>query len=334
MQVSEPLIIAEFCQNHKGDRNLLKEMIWEAAGSGATYAKIQSMLADDLTFRERFEDGARDGEKQITIKRPYQPEYERLKPMDMTDADHLWFAEECKRAGILPLTTIFSRSRIPFIVGLGWEAVKVASYDCASLPMLRELKDNFKHLFISTGATYDSEIRQAAELLQGSSFSFLHAVTIYPTPLNEFHLARMEYLRQLTPSVGLSDHSLVARDGIKASQVALSLGASVIERHFTVLPAEATKDGLVSINPQQLKQLVDFSRLNKEQQEDFVHREIPDYEQTMGQSMRNLSQAEELNRDYYRGRFASRVGNGFVYNWEDKPVIFTENQRVQGKQNE
>jgi N,N'-diacetyllegionaminate synthase len=321
MQFDKPVIIAEFCQNHKGDRNVLSDMVWAAAEAGASYAKIQSMLADDLTYRERFESGAWEGEQQVTIKRPYQAEYDRLKPMDMSDEDHVWFVEECRQAGIKPLTTIFSRSRIPFIASLGWEAVKVASYDCASIPMLKELKDHFKHLFISTGATYDEEIRQAAELLKETSFSFLHAVTIYPTPLNEFHLVRMEYLRQFTDSVGLSDHSLVARDGIKASLVALSLGAKVIERHFSVLPADQTKDGPVSIDHRQLKQLVDFSLLPPQIQSEFVRLEIPEYEQTLGVSTRDLSPTEVLNRDYYRGRFASRVGQEIVYNWEDKPVF-------------
>ena len=321
MQFDKPVIIAEFCQNHKGDRNVLSDMVWAAAEAGASYAKIQSMLADDLTYRERFESGAWEGEQQVTIKRPYQAEYDRLKPMDMSDEDHVWFVEECRQAGIKPLTTIFSRSRIPFIASLGWEAVKVASYDCASIPMLRELKDHFKHLFISTGATYDEEIREAAELLKDTSFSFLHAVTIYPTPLNEFHLVRMEYLRQFTDSVGLSDHSLVARDGIKASLVALSLGAKVIERHFSVLPADQTKDGPVSIDHRQLKQLVDFSLLPPQIQSEFVRLEIPEYEQTLGVSTRDLSPTEVLNRDYYRGRFASRVGQEIVYNWEDKPVF-------------
>jgi len=320
MQFSKPVIIAEFCQNHKGDRKVLSDMVWAAAKAGATFAKVQSMLADDLTYRERFENGAWDGEHQLTIKRPYQPEYDRLKPMDLSDEDHVWFAEECKKAGIKPLTTIFSRSRIPFIASLGWETVKIASYDCASIPMLKELKGNFKHLFISTGATFDAEIRQAAELMQGTSFSFLHAVTIYPTPLNEFHLARMEYLRQFTDSVGLSDHSLVARDGIKASLVALSLGANVIERHFSILPSDATKDGPVSINPKQLKQLVDFSLLPPEIKSEIVRLEIPEYEQTLGLSTRDLSPTEKLNRDYYRGRFANRVGDEIIYNWEDKPV--------------
>ena len=320
MTADHPIIIAEFCQNHNGDLKLMKEMVWAAAEAGAVYAKVQSMLAADLTFRERFEDGLWDSERQLAIKRPFQAEYERLKSLDLTDDAHYVFSEECSKAGIKPLTTVFSRSRIPFIASLGWDAVKVASYDCASYPMLSELKERFAHLFISTGATFDQEIKEAAVLLQGHSFSFLHAVTIYPTPLYEFHLARMDYLRQFTPSVGLSDHSLVSRDGIKASMIALSFGADIIERHFTILPAEATKDGPVSVRPEQLKQLVDFSRLSIDERKAVVVREIPEFEQAVGQRMRTLTPTEMLNRDYYRGRFASRVDGEFVYNWEERQV--------------
>ena len=315
------MIIAELCQNHKGDLGLLREMAWAAAEAGATFAKIQSMLADDLVYRERFEDGTWEGEEQTSIKRPYGAEYERLKPMDLSDEAHFLFAEECQRAGIRPLTTIFSRSRIPFIASLGWEAVKVASYDCASLPMLRELKERFGHLVISTGATYDEEIEAAAGLMGDHPFSLLHAVTIYPTPLDELHLARMEYLRQFTPSVGLSDHTLVARDGIKASIAAMSLGADIIERHFTILAPEDTKDGPVSIRPEELRRLVAFSKMSRADLEEYVRREIPEFRQMIGQKRRSLSHIEELNRDYYRGRFASHVGDETVYNWQERPVF-------------
>jgi len=314
-------IIAEFCQNHNGDLTLLKEMVWAAAEAGATYAKVQSMLADDLTFRERFEEGLWEDRAQRAIKRPYQAEYERLKPMDLDDEAHFIFAEECQRVGIRPLTTVFSRSRIPFLASLGWEAVKVASYDCASAPLLRELKEHFKHLFISTGATFDEEIEAAAHLLHGHEFSFLHAVTIYPTPLDELHLRRMSYLLRFTPSIGLSDHTLVARDGIKASIVALSLGADVIERHFTLLPVDATKDGPVSIRPAELEQLVEVSKMSPSELNEYVEREIPEYKIMIGQEHRPLSEIELLNRDYYRGRFASRVEGEFVYNWEESPVF-------------
>jgi N,N'-diacetyllegionaminate synthase len=146
-------------------------------------------------------------------------------------------------------------------------------------------------------------------------------VTIYPTPLDELHLRRMEYLRQFTPSVGLSDHTLVRRDGIKASVAAMSLGADIIERHFTVLAEDKTKDGPVSIRPAELKQLVDFSQMGEAELKDYVSREIPEYPQMLGLTQRPLSHVELLNRDYYRGRFASRVGGEMVYNWEERPVF-------------
>jgi N,N'-diacetyllegionaminate synthase len=314
-------IIAEFCQNHKGDLGLLKEMVWAAAEAGATYAKVQSMLSSELTHRERFETGIWESGRQLAIKRPYAPEYERLKPMDLSNEAHVLFAEECARAGIKPLTTIFTRARIAFVASLGWEAVKVASYDCASAPMLQELKSHFKHLFVSTGATFDEEIEAAARLLAGHSFSFLHAVTIYPTPLSELHLARLEWLRRFTPSVGLSDHTLVSKDGLKAAVVAMSLGAQVIERHFTVLPADETKDGPVSIRSHELKELVEFSRLSEAELCEYVEREIPEHGELLGLAHRPLSPIELLNRDYYRGRFASLVGGEWVYNWEEKPLI-------------
>jgi len=319
-------IIAEFCQNHKGDLNLLKEMVWAAAEAGAAYAKVQSMLADELTYRERFELGAWEGERMLAIQRPYQPEYDRLKPMDLSDEAHFLFGEECKKAGIKPLTTLFTRARLPFVANLGWDAVKVASYDCASYPLIRELraeveKGSFKHLFISTGATYDEEIATTADILEGTSYSFLHAVTIYPTPLAELHLGRMRFLQKFTPSVGLSDHTLVERDGIQASIVAMCLGADVIERHFTLLGKDETKDGPVSIRPEELKALVQFSRLDSDELQEYVEREIPAWVQMVGLEQRLLSPVEELNRDYYRGRFASRVNDEVVYNWEDRPVV-------------
>lgn len=305
-------IIAELCQNHKGDWNILKDMIWSAAESGADYAKVQSMLAEELTNRPEIEK---------LVNRPFQAEYDRIKPFDLTDEKYIQFVEECKKAGIKPLTTVFTRQRIPFIASLGMEAVKVASYDCASFRMIRELKDKFKHLYISTGATLDSEIEQTAQELQGSSFSLLHCTTIYPTPMNELHLARMEYLKRFTPSVGFSDHSLVERDGLQASLIAIALGANVIERHFTILGPNETKDGPVSINPKQLEELVSFAKQEPEKIMEHIRNTMGDYSMVFGNKTRELSEKELLNRSYYRGRFASKVDGKIIYNWEEKKVF-------------
>ncbi|HWC78210.1 MAG TPA: N-acetylneuraminate synthase family protein, partial [Blastocatellia bacterium] len=251
---------------------------------------------------------------------PYQSEYDRLKPLDLDEETHYWFIEECGRAGIKPLTTVFTRSAIEFVARCGWDEVKVASYDCASYPMLSELRRRFQHVYVSTGAMYDHEIEGAAEVLAGGDFTFLHCVTIYPTPLDQMHLARMEYLRRFTDSIGFSDHSLVARDGIKAAAAALANGAQVIERHFTVLPADATKDGPVSITPPMLRELVELARLPQKEIASYVASAVPEAEAMMGFRHRELSHAELLNRDYYRGRFASRNGNGYIFNWEDRPL--------------
>jgi N,N'-diacetyllegionaminate synthase len=313
-------IIAELCQNHNGDETLLNEMVHAAAESGADYAKIQSMLADDLTFRERFETGLWEGDRQVAIKRPYQAEYDRLRPMDVDDDAHHRFIEQCRIAGIKPLTTAFSRSRIPFLSTLGFDAIKVASYDCASEPFLNELKPHFDHIYVSTGSTYDSEIEKAAQILGDHPFSFLHCVTIYPTPIGEMHLNRLDYLRRLTSSVGFSDHSLVARDGIKASAVAIHLGADVVERHFTILAPDESRDGPVSINPAQLAELVDVGKMGSSQREDYIKQEVGDFSVMMGSTERSLSETELLNRDYYAGRFASRVGDALIYNSDERPL--------------
>ncbi|KON26827.1 general stress protein [miscellaneous Crenarchaeota group archaeon SMTZ-80] len=309
------IIIAECCQNHKGDLKILKDMIWAAAEAGADYAKVQSILADDLTFRERFEEGVVENGVRKAIKRPYQLEYERLKPMNLDDNAFRWFIEECKKARIKPLTTVFTRSRIPFLSSLDWQEIKVASYDCASFPMIRELKEHFRHLFISTGAVFDADVRATASILNGNSFTFLHCVTIYPTPLDDLNLARIDWLRQFTPSVGFSDHTSVARDGLKASIGALYFGADLVERHFTILPTEETKDGPISINPDQLKELVEFSKIPAEEIKDYINKHVPEYDKMVGVPNRALTGVELLNRDYYRGRFASKTGDRMVYNW-------------------
>ena len=313
-------IIAEFCQNHRGNLDTLKGMVRTAAEAGADYAKIQSMRADDLVYRDRFEEGKVEGGKQVAIKRPYKAEYQRLKPMDLSDEAHNVFIDECKSAGIKPLTTVFSRTRIPFLASLPWLEIKVPSYDCASFPMIRELAERFDHLFISTGATHDDEIEETAKILKKHSFTFLHCVTVYPTPLDRMNLARMSYLRKFTKSVGFSDHSLVERDGLKASIAALYLGANVIERHFTILDRTLTKDGPISIDPTQLKELVAYAKMSKNELEGLVQK-IPEFDKMKGVKRPALSPEELLNRDYYRGRFASRVKGSIVFNWEDKKVF-------------
>jgi len=318
-------IIVEVCQNHKGSREVLGEMIKAAAENGADFVKMQSIWSEDVTPRPQFEEGVMDPDGTVrAIKRPYAAEVERLSKLDLTIDDHLFFIETCQKYGVQPLTAIFARKHIPEVGKLPWPGkwVKVASYDCASWPMLEELAQYFDNFIISTGATYDEEIEKTSELMKrlGKNFTFLHCVTSYPNTLEMCNLSRMEWLKQFTPHVGWSDHSKIEDHGIIAAKAAIMLGAEYVERHFTILDAAETKDGPVSMTPDLLRELSDFRKLTKEEQKAYFADKQDVLTKMMGTPTRAMTHTELLNRDYYRGRFASKVGGEWVYNWEDKPV--------------
>lgn len=315
--MSRPLLIAECCQNHNGDRDTLRRMIHEAVGAGADYVKIQGLYSKDVTRRERFESGETDENgEQTVIQRPYAAEVERLSGLDLSPDDEAWFVDECRRAGAAPMITVFTRGSVRRLGEVGFEAVKIASYDCGSLPLLRDVSSRWARLFVSTGATYDHEIAAAADLLRDREVTFLHCVTIYPTPLGQLHLRRLAWLRRFSPRVGYSDHTRPGDSGLRASKLALAFGADVVERHFTVLPADATRDGPVSVDPAMLRELRDFADRPRPERMELIAAEYPGWEETLGQPTRELSRAELLNRDYYRGRVATMVDGDPLYNWE------------------
>jgi len=316
-------LIAEFCQNHNGSFDTLQRMIGAAAEGGATHAKIQTIFADDLSFRPEFEEGRNEADGRVAvIKRPYQPEYDRLKKLELSYEQQKRFADECRSAGLVPLTTAFNLLSIPALRQVGMKSVKVASYDCGSLPLLEALAREFEEVIVSTGATYDEEIVAANTVLRASGcrYALLHCVTLYPTPLQQMNLERMNWLRELTPHVGLSEHSLVARDGIKASLAAIHLGAEIIERHFTVLSEDQTRDGKVSITKDHLRELKSFAALGKSDQRAYLNDKVPEFSAMLGARKRPLSHEELLNRAYYRGRFCNKVGDSQVFNWEDTAI--------------
>ena len=312
-------IIAECCQNHNGNKEILKMQIHEAAANGADYVKIQAIRSKELTHRPRFDEGVMDenGVVQV-IKRPFEAEIARLSKLDLSLDDEAWFVDECLSAGVSPMTTVFTLTGAREVKDMGYEAIKIASYDCASYPLLREVKKYWNTIYVSTGATYDSEIERAVEVLDGTDFTLLHCLTIYPTPMDVLNLKRINYLRRFTGQVGYSDHSLVETTHLWASKIAIAMGATCIERHFTVLEKDQSKDGPVSIKPHQLKELNEFVKLTRFEQMEIIKKEYPQWKISLGVPTRELSHAEKLNRDYFRGRFANEVNGKFIFNWEEE----------------
>jgi N,N'-diacetyllegionaminate synthase len=321
------ILIAELCQNHRGDPALMRRMVEEAAAAGATHVKLQNILASTVAMRPEFEEGVEVDGRTLAIRRPWHAEVERLRGLELDPDAVAEFVVLARSLGVVPMTTCFTRGDVDLVAAQGFEAVKVASYDCASYPMLRELAARFPRMVVSTGATFDDEIAHAADVLRGrTEFALLHAVTIYPTPLDELHLARLARLREHADTVGFSDHTLHARDGNTASRAAMALGAEVIERHFTVLGPDETRDGPVSVDPVGLAELAAFARLSVEERRERLVAEGIDLAPLLGDADRALSDAELLNRDYYRGRFmtprtgGSQRASEMIANWEETPL--------------
>jgi len=314
-------IIAEFCQNHIGNVDVLNSMILEAKQSGASHAKIQGLYSSELTKRSEFELESQD---EGSLLRPYQAEFDRLSKLDLTLETESHFVEECKKSGIIPMTTVFTHLGLERALKAGFKNFKIASYDCASRELISRILPYADELVISTGATLWKEIERTSQLVAKEKkphtrIAFLHARTIYPTPLDKMNISRMLFLRYLGWEIGLSDHSRPEIDGLVASKLAIHLGASYVERHFTVLARTETRDGPVSITPKELQELNEFSRKDPlvRYQELSGIKNLAEI--CFGESELEIDAQEAINAKYYRGRVASWQNSRQIYSWESWP---------------
>lgn len=325
-------LIAELCQNHLGDLSILDEMIHAAKENGADYVKIQSMRSKDLNYRKRFEKGLIEGGVIKCKKRPFSNEYQRLKNLDLTFEEHFKFLELCKKYKIKPMTTIFTRNRINLIKKMNLEYVKISSFDCASYTMISELASKVKSkIIVSTGGAYDSEIINLAHILKQikRKFILLHCISIYPTIPEAASLLRLKFLKKFTNNVGFSDHSNPDIYSFDLSAISKTLGATWIERHFTILKKKATKDGIVSVNPSQLKELRGILDLPSSHILNYIKKKYKKKQlaKILGTTNKELTNEEILNRDYYRGRFISKTRTKKkAYNWDNSLKLKSINQ--------
>lgn len=229
-------IIAEVSSNHGGDIKLAKEFIRVAAECGADYVKFQSWQAKNL--------------------RRDDSQYDWFVRSELSDEAHLELMEECEKRGISFLTTCFEAERVEFLASLGLEEIKVGSADTGSFRMLRELRNRFRHIILSTGMATEDEVRQATSILASGPFTLMHTVSLYPTSAEQANLRRIHWLRQLTQSVGYSDHAI----GTEAVKIAIAMGASYVEKHFCLGRNGPGRAMPWDMTPEELKEIVKFAR--------------------------------------------------------------------------
>ena len=273
-------LISELCQNHNGNLETLESMIKTAAVC-SDIVKIQTIYASNLTYREDYEE-----------YRPYEPEYERLKGLELSRKDEELFIFKCMEYGVESMTTIFVPQHAPRFNELGYDNLKISGYSIPAFDYGKKLKTfKFKRLFFSTSSLSLEEIKLTIKNLNemGIEYYMMQCTCIYPTPLDKLNLQNIDFYRSLgAKNVGLSDHSNPHEDKLLSSKLAIFQGIDVLERHFTILDINDTRDGKVSVTPKMMSSLRNFSKMSKEDQ----YRELNKF---------NVSQI--FNHDYYRGRF-------------------------------
>ena len=247
------LIIAEAGVNHNGDIKIAKQLIDVAADCGADYVKFQTFSADRIVTKS-----ADKAEYQKQSYDTYESQHEMLKRLELSVEMHLELIEHCKHKSIKFLSTGFDIQSVDLLVGLGLNLVKIPSGEITNLPLLRHIGSLDLPVILSSGMSTMKEIGDALLILEQTGLpraqiTVLHCTTEYPTPMDEVNLGAMNSIRNtLGVAVGYSDHTI----GIEVSVAAVALGASVIEKHFTVDRSLPGPDHKASLEPDELSAMV------------------------------------------------------------------------------
>ena len=247
-----PFVIAELSGNHNGELSRALALIDAAADAGADAVKLQTYTADTITIDHdgpgfRLEGGLWDGR---TLHDLYS---EAFTPYEW----HQALFAHARARGLICFSSPFDETAVELLEGLDAPAFKIASFEAIDLPLIARAARSGKPLIISTGMTSPAEIEAAlrSALDAGAAgVCLLHCVSAYPATFAEANLAMIPRLAaDYGCVVGLSDHT----PGTAAAVAAVALGARVIEKHFTLDRADGGPDSAFSLEPYELKQLVD-----------------------------------------------------------------------------
>lgn len=246
-----PYIVAELSGNHQGDINTALDLIDKASATGADAIKIQTYTPDTLTLKH---DGPeftlKDG---LWANRTLYDLYaEAYTPWEWHEA----LFKRARDRGITLFSSPFDDTAVELLESLDCPAYKIASYEIIDIGLIKKVASTGKPIIISTGLATFAEIEEAVETIfdnGGKQLIVLHCISGYPTPIEDCHLKTIIDLQQHFPvPIGLSDHTI---DHV-ASVTAVALGASFIEKHFTLDRNNESVDAAFSLNPDEFKNLV------------------------------------------------------------------------------
>jgi N,N'-diacetyllegionaminate synthase len=249
------LIIAEAGVNHNGDFELAKRLVQIAADAGADVVKFQTFKADKLVTKNAKQ---ADYQKRNLGHVEETTQYDMLKKLEMPEQWHHDLAVLARKHNIAFLSTGFDEESLDFLATLNMPLYKVPSGELTNKRYLQAIAGKGKPVVLSTGMADMQEVRDAVDVLCSNGvrkemITVLHCNTEYPTPMEDVNLKAMRTISdELGVSVGYSDHT----QGIEVSVAAVALGATVIEKHFTIDRSLPGPDHAASLEPNELALMV------------------------------------------------------------------------------
>nr|WP_288701061.1 N-acetylneuraminate synthase [uncultured Blautia sp.] len=273
-------IIAEAGVNHNGSFELAKQMVDTAKEAGVDYVKFQTFKPSSLVSKF-----AEKAEYQKQTTGASESQLEMLQKLTLTDENFRELKEYCDLIGIGFISTPFDLESIRFLETFNMDFWKIPSGEITNRPYLEAIAKTGRKVIMSTGMCDLEEIREAVKVLEENGtreIELLHCNTQYPTPFEDVNLNAMKNMHNhLNKPVGYSDHSL----GIEVPIAAVALGAEIIEKHFTLNKEMDGPDHRASLDPVELKKMVNSIR---------------NIEKALGNGLKKPSPSENANKSVAR----------------------------------
>ncbi len=246
-------IIAEAGVNHNGNVKLARKMIDVAQKAGADAIKFQTFKTEELVVpnapKARYQ----------KLSTPGRFQFEMLKKLELSESEFEGLFHYCKRKKIIFLSTPFDFSSADFLYKLGVPAFKIGSGDLTNLPLLRHIANYGKPMILSTGMATLQEVKEAVVTVYSvgnKKIILLHCTSNYPTRYEDVNLRILDTLRKFNTPIGYSDHTA----GLEVAVAAVAKGVCIIEKHFTLDKNLPGPDHKASLEPGELKKMVNAIR--------------------------------------------------------------------------
>ena len=297
-----PLIIPEIGINHEGSIDKAIMMIDAAVDAGAEIVKFQC----HITHHEMLETDMKPGDiSDETL-------WDIIKRCELTEDEEKRIIDYCRQKNIIFLSTPFSREACDRLESMDVQAYKIGSGECNNLPLIHYVASKNKPIILSTGMNDMNSISKTVQIIKSHNtpLILLHCTSMYPTPYDKVRLGAINDLQDNFPDipVGFSDHSL----GIAASLGSIALGSCIIEKHFTISRSWPGPDTGISIEPSELKSLIDHSKQIWESRggsKNIIEEEKPviDFAYASVVSIKSIKKGEKFSLDNI---WVKRPGNG------------------------